>query len=134
MWYNDYTYSYNHHDCTEDLKNETWWNSQQNNSIWFNSTDPERYYIWQDWNEYHYSAGTLDEHADDFSDWLWDDVFDTTSHELHENPACVETPSDKVQVMIECEEFAYARSVMDWNEICWFIYDVDPCNMDVFSC
>lgn len=106
----------------------------QNSSIWFNSTKPELYYVWEHWNDYHYGHGDLDEHVDDMSDWLWDDLFDVSSeHQLHENPACGPA-ADKVQVSIECDEFAYARSVMDWNEFCYFNYEVDPCNMEYFSC
>lgn len=117
MWYNDYNYNYNQHDCGEDLKNETWWNMQQNNSVWFNTSQPELYYVWQNWNDYHHGVGDMDEHVDDFSDWLWDDVFETDEdHQLHENPRCGMVDGDTL-TSFEC---SYVSE--EAGDQCWVFF------------
>jgi hypothetical protein len=123
MWFNDYDYNYIEHDCGEDLRNETWWNAQQNNSVWFNASTPEMYYIWNNWNDYHYGTGEMDEHVDDLSEWLWEDLFETgDDYHLHENPAC--GVDDSIYMFFECKEATQVE-----YDICWVYFEYDPCNM-----
>jgi hypothetical protein len=106
IWYNDYNYNYVQHDCGDDLRNETYWTSQQNNSIWFDANRPELFYVWEHWNDYHYGVGEFDDYTEDLGDWFGDFFDSTSDYELHANPACMDPPTgEDMIVSAECKHF-----------------------------
>lgn len=106
-----------------------WWDSHKNASVFFDTAQPELYYVWENWEEYHH--GTGDVNTDDLSQWLWEDFYGYESEDSkadrHDNPLCGVEPW--ISTEVSCDHYN-----IEYKDTCYVMYSHNPCNMSEFEC
>lgn len=131
-WYGtgQWDYYYTSEDCGSALRDDEWWEWQQNNTVWFNASRPELYYVWEYWDDYHHGSADID--TDEFHDWFWEEYGEDLGYNdtvsIHEHPLCGN--SSWYTTSTDCDYFP----AIEYRETCYIQYSYDPCNMSDFTC